>query len=94
MSNEYVEVFSLPNGYDKGKTRVHLRHITFNEIPTMRGEYWIADRKGYARTVRVSSSVKSWKKDSTRFEVSFKYGMYESFRFNTKEILENIMVPV
>lgn len=49
---------------------------------------------GKVGNVRVGSQVKRWKRDPNRIEITFKYGLYESRRFTTEEILRDILVPI
>lgn len=37
----------------------------------------LKDRCGHARRVKVNGKVRRWKRDPNRFEVPFKYGLYE-----------------
>lgn len=88
--------FALRGSRKKVPDRINLRQITLDEAKALRfgwaGVYMI-DRNGNAAEVRVSSAVKRWKTDPDRIEISFKYGMYENFRFDTLGVLANIYVP-
>src|SRR6266511_3081844 len=66
----------LPGGqfYDKTK-------------PEMCHEFWFESNQGQARRCRQASKLKTWKRDAERFECSFKYGLYESFRMDTEAML-------
>lgn len=76
---------------------VELRQLTLVEAKALGSYYgplYILDKNGNAANIRRGSSVKRWKRDPDRIEVTFKYGMYESFRFGTMDILREILVPV
>lgn len=96
--NDLLETFSIVDGYDRNKTprSLTVRRVTLEEIRQglTRHEYVIADREGKARRIRKSSQVKTWKRDPERFECSFKYGLYESMRFTTQEMLDRLLIEV
>jgi hypothetical protein len=88
--------FPLRGSRKKVADRISLRQITLDEAKALgsyHGSLYMLDRNGNAANVRRSSSVKRWKTDPDRIEVSFKYGMYENFRLGTLEILRDIYVP-
>jgi hypothetical protein len=62
------------------------------------GKYYgtikMLDRQGKARDIRPNGAMKTWKKDPTRFERGFKYGLYESFRLNTQQMLDGLLFPI
>ena len=88
--------FPLRGSRLKVPARIELRHITFEEALSLghRDNVFVVDRQGRAATVRVNSAVKRWKTDPTRIEISFAFGMYEKFRLNTAQILNDIYVEV
>jgi len=88
--------FALRSSRKKTPDRIALRQLTLDEAKALgsyHGSLYMIDRNGNAAQVRRSSSVKRWKTDPDRIEISFKYGMYENFRFNTVEVLANIYIP-
>lgn len=92
-----VEVLTLPDGYSKGKRTVRCRRCTMSDIANldgMRGELLFLDNQGMVRRMRKTSSLKRWKRDETRFECSFKYGLYESVRWDTQEMLARLLIPL
>ena len=91
--NNLVETFTLVSGYDH-KTASTFRKFTIEDIKHIRGEQYIIDKRGEYRRCRPNRSVRTWKRDPNRFECSFKYGMYEYFRLNTQEMLEQLVVMV
>lgn len=96
--NDLIETFTLVNGYDKRKTRetATFRKFTLDDIKaldTMRTIY-IIDKRGEYRECRRNGAVKTWKRDPNRFECSFKYGLYENFRLNTQEMLDQLIVRI
>ena len=91
--NDLVETFTLVSGYDH-KTVSTFRKFTIEDIKHIRGEQYIIDKRGEYRRCRPNGSVRTWKRDPNRFECSFKYGMYEYFRLNTEEMLQQLVVMV
>ena len=92
-----VETVTLVDGYDKRKTprKITFRRFTMDDIRNgVSGEYWFESNQGQARRCRVSSGLKTWKRDPERFECSFKYGMYESVRWNTQEMLSRLLIEI
>ena len=94
------EVISLVNGYDKRKKHPeikHFRRFTIDDVKRldeMHGTIWFQSNQGDARQCRKSSGLKTWKRDPERFECSFKYGMYESFRMDTRDMLNRLLVEL
>ena len=80
--NDLVETFTLVSGYDH-KTVSTFRKFTIDDIKNIRGEQYIIER-----------CIVTGKRDPNRFECSFKYGMYEYFRLNTEEMLQQLVVMV
>ena len=94
-----VETVTLVDGYDKHKTprKITFRRFTMDDIrrlDEMHGEIWFESNQGQARHCRVSSGLKTWKRDPERFECSFKYGMYENVRWNTQEMLDRLLIEI
>jgi predicted membrane-bound spermidine synthase len=97
--NDLLETFRVVDGYDRSKTprEITVRKFTLDDIErleTGRGEVLILDRHGKARRARLNGGLKRWKRDATRFEQSFSYGMYEHFRLTTQEMLDQLVVEV
>jgi hypothetical protein len=96
--NDLHTTVTLVDGYDKRKTprQLHFRHFTLEDINRLRygREYWFISNQGTARKCRVSSALKTWKKDPNRLECSFKYGMYESVRWSKDEMLQRLLMEV
>jgi len=96
--NDLQETFTLVNGYDKRKTRetATFRKFTLTDIAgilaTGQTHFYFIDKRGEYRQCRRNGQVKTWKRDPLRFECSFSYGMYEHFRMNTQEMLDNLVV--
>jgi len=84
--------FSLRGSRKTVPDSINLRPITLDEAKALHygQEVWILDRNEQAARVRVGSTVKRWKRDPDRIEVTFKFGLYESFRLGTQEILRDI----
>lgn len=91
--NELYETFTLVSGYDH-KTVSTFRRFTMEDIKRISGEQYMIDKRGEYRRVRLNGAVKTWKRDPQRFECSFKYGLYEYFRLNTQEMLNQLVVMV
>ena len=92
-TNTLHETFTLVSGYDH-KTVSTFRRFTIEDIKHISGEQYIIDKRGEYRRCRPNGAVKTWKRDPNRFECSFKYGMYEYFRLDTKQMLEQLVVMV
>lgn len=94
------ETFTVIDGYDKSKTpkTLTVRKCNVGDIVAMieshNTSYLMLDSNGKARNVRANGKVKTWKRDPSRFERSFKYGMYEHFRLNTQGMLDNLIFEV
>ena len=89
--------YPLRGSRKKVADRIELRQITLDEAKALGSYYgslYILDKNGNAANIRRGSSVKRWKRDPDRIEITFKFGMYESFRFGTMDILREILVPV
>lgn len=99
MNNLHAVTTAVLRG-DKRKTpsTIALRLVTLEEIPLLLGgpyarrEFWTLDREGKATAIRTNGGLKQWKKDPQRFEQSFKYGMYENFRWTTQQMLSELYV--
>ena len=91
--NNLIETFTLVSGYDH-KTVSTFRKFTIEDIRHIRGEQYIIDKRGEYRRCRPNGCVKTWKRDPNRFECSFKYGMYEYFRLDTQQMLDQLVVMV
>ena len=92
-TNTLHETFTLVSGYDH-KTVSTFRRFTIEDIKNISGEQYIIDKRGEYRRCRPNGAVKTWKRNANRFECSFKYGMYEYFRLNTEEMLQQLVVMV
>jgi hypothetical protein len=82
------------SGYDKKKNPEQKNLVNF-DIDDIRNinninEFFMIDNNGNYRNVRKNGQLKTWKRDKTRFEQSFKYGLYENFRLTTKEMLNEL----
>ena len=93
-----VEIVTLVDGYDKHKTprKITFRRFTIDDIRRLdeMHELWFESRQGTARRCRRSSQLKTWKRDSNRFECSFKYGMYENVRWNAEEMMSQLLIEI
>ena len=95
-----VETVTLVDGYDKHKTprKITFRRFTMDDIKRLASgygvTYWFESNQGNARQCRQASTLKTWKRDPDRFECSFKYGMYESVRWNTQEMLSRLLIEI
>ena len=99
--NELVGTVTVEDGYNRNKTPVFLtlRKCTMDDLRAMaQGKHYgsikMLDRQGKARDVRPNGKMQTWKRDATRFERSFSYGMYEHFRLTTQEMLDQLYFPV
>ena len=63
-----------------------------HEYCTRKSHIMLRDRHGNARTVKVNGAVRRWKRDRTRIEVPFKYGMYE-YGTLTQNNINDILIP-
>jgi hypothetical protein len=75
---------------------VTLRPVTLDEAKAMvyGQEFWYHDQQGRAARIRVASQVKRWKTMPDRIEVTFKFGMYESFRLTSEQIVKEVLTEV
>lgn len=53
----------------------------------------VTDLNGNYRTVKVNGMVRTWKRDANRVEVPCKYGMYEYFTLEERDI-NRVLIPV
>jgi hypothetical protein len=92
-----IETVTLVDGYDRNKSprTITFRRFTMDDIKAINyGSYWFESNDGKARQCRVASRLKTWIRDPNRFECSFKYGLYESFRMDTENMLSRLLVEV
>ena len=95
-----LETVELVDGYDRSKHphKMLFRRFTLDDIKALTNSYsrelWFEANDGKARRLRVSSQLKTWKRDPNRFECSFKYGLYENVRFDRDEMLRRLLVEV
>ena len=92
-----IETVELFDGYDKGKApRKRLfRRWTMDDIRVYGGgTVWFEANDGKARQCRNNGRMKIWKRRPDSFEQSFKYGLYESFRMDTQDMLRRLLVPL
>jgi hypothetical protein len=93
-------VFTVVDGYDIRKTprTIQVRHFTLEDIKAMANEttshYKALDRIGKLRNIRANGKLRTWKRDTSRFERSFKYGMYEHMKLNTEGMLNTLVVVI
>src|SRR6266446_5710647 len=97
----FQEFVTLRNGYDRHKVaeEIRFRRFTLNDIKALEiahygTEYWFEARDGTARNCRKASALKTWKRNTERFECTFKYGMYESDRMSTSDMLQRLLVRI
>ena len=57
------------------------------------GHIWIRSLCNDAREVKVNGRVRTWKRDATRVEVPFKYGLYEYGTLTAGDLC-NVLIPV
>jgi len=95
-----LEVFTVVDGYDKSKTpkTLTVRKFTLEDIKAMRDNptkyYKALDKVGKLRDIRANGKLRTWKRDTSRFERSFKYGMYENWKLNTEGMLNTLVVVI
>lgn len=95
-----MEVFTVVDGYDMRKTPItyRVRHFTLEDIKAMLNEntshYKALDRVGKLRDIKANGKLKTWKRDTSRFERSFKYGMCEHLKLDTEGMLNTLVVVV
>jgi hypothetical protein len=96
-----METVTVEDGYNRNKQPIMLtlRKCTVDDLRAMaQGEDYptikTLDRNGKARDIRRNGSMKTWKKDPLRFEQGFKYGMYHTFRWDTQQMLDNLLLPI
>lgn len=88
--------YPLRSSRRKIKERIALRPIILEEAKGLRygDDVYMLDDYGQAAQVRVASKIKRWKRDPDRVEFFVKYGLYDSYRINTNDILRGvILVP-
>jgi hypothetical protein len=95
--NDLLETRQVVDGYDK-KTLHTIRPFTLEDIRAMgtshSSEFHFIDRHGNLRRCRPNGKLKTWKRDPLRFERTFMYGMYESFRLTTEQMLTDLVVKL
>ena len=90
-------VLTVKDGYSKGKVSGTYR--TPSSIAEMiqwcdaHSHITALDVRGMSRTVKINGKVRTWKKDATRIEIPYKYGMYEYGVFTANDI-DRILIPV
>jgi hypothetical protein len=90
-----IEAVTLPDGYDRARRPRRFRRWTMDDIINYDGrDVWFEANDGTARRARANGKMKTWKRDPNRFEQSFRYGLYESVRMNTKDMLDRLLVPL
>ena len=101
MEKDTEPTITVEDGYNRNKTPVMLtlRKCTIDDLQAMaQGKYYgtikMLDKNGKARDIRPNGSMQTWKKDATRFERGFKYGMYETFRLDTQQMLNELLFPI
>lgn len=64
------------------------RPMTLEEAKALQSGYhaWAIGVKGDARRFKVNGQPKTWKRDPSRVEVPFKYGLYEYGRFDESDV--------
>jgi hypothetical protein len=93
-------VFIVTDGYDmrKNPRTFKVRHFTLEDIKAMIDDntryYKALDRVGKLRNIRANGKLRTWKKDPSKFERSFKYGMSEHIKLNTEGMLNTLVVAV
>jgi hypothetical protein len=94
------EGFTAIDGYDKSKTpkTLQVRRFTLEDIRAMQAgtttHYKMLDSQGKVRGVRANGKLRTRKRDTSRFERSFKYGLYEHFKLDTQGMLNTLVVVV
>ena len=91
-----TEVFTIRVGYSKSKEVLTVRNpVDVEEMDkhcTKHSHIWVRDRQGCARQVKVNGAVRRWKRDRTRIEVPFKYGLYEYGTLEGRDIGDVLIV--
>ena len=81
MTTTKTEVFKVKVGYARDNRELTVRNPAdvdeMDKHCTVNGHIWLLDRVGKARRVKVNGQVRRWKRDRTRIEVPYKYGLYE-----------------
>lgn len=88
--------FTVLDGYDK-KTVHTVRKLTFEELKNHidnNQEFLFISKQGTLRRCRRGSALKTWKRDPSRLECTFKYGLYESARLDTQQMLDVLVVKI
>jgi hypothetical protein len=90
------DTFEIKSGYAKDKRILTVRNpMSVDEMDahcTKHMHVWLRDRNGLARQVKVNGAVRRWKRDQTRIEVPFKYGMYEYGTLTQRDIGDVLIV--
>jgi len=56
---------------------------------------WVRSQHGDARTVKVNGKVRRWKRDTGRIEIPCKYGLYEYFTLEARDLAAGmLLLPV
>lgn len=92
-----TDTFIVKDGYDrrKVKTEYRVRLMTLAEVKALRSGQHVKmiDRSRIAiRDVKVNGQPKTWKRQPDRVSVPFKYGYRDTFRMETLECLETLVV--
>jgi hypothetical protein len=64
----------------------------FNHCNT-NSHIWVRTQHNTARQVKVNGAVRTWKRDPNRIEVPCKYGLYEYFTLQARDITD-VLIPV
>jgi hypothetical protein len=84
-----MKTFKIKDGYDRRKTprMLTVRYLTLEEILNLSpGDHvHVVDKWGQARVIKINGQVRRWKRDPTRFEVPWKYGMYEYGTYTNRD---------
>lgn len=95
---EKTETVTLVNGYDrnKNKQQITFRRFTLDDVKRVEEghEFWFQANDGTARRLRRSSRLRRWARYPERFECSFKYGLYESVRWDTREMMSRLLIEI
>lgn len=91
--------FQVRNGYSRSKTPEYLtvrNPVSLAEMVdhcTQHEHIWVLDLQNNARQVKITGRVRTWKRDASRIEVPYKYGLYEYGVFDASDI-GRILIPV
>lgn len=91
-----MNTFEVRSGYKPTEMSTYRNPVDVAEMAEYCDKHshiTLRDLKGNARTVKVNGKVRRWKRDISRIEVPFKYGMYEYGTLTAHDI-SDVLIPI